>query len=120
MHDGRFKPDLVAPGESILSAKAQISGAVDHCGVGSSQFNSINNSLTFHDGTSMATPLMAGTMEYLRQYFLQGYYPSGIRVFSNRFASVPESLLRAVILAGSRQIFGTVKLENDNVASLPS
>ena len=30
-------------------------------------------------GTSMATPVVAGTAAILRQYFEQGYYPTGVK-----------------------------------------
>jgi subtilisin family serine protease len=70
--DSRFKPDIVAPGESISSACAGIKPATDsevaqaaglpnHCSVNPIQ--SVNCALTVESGTSMATPLMAGASE---------------------------------------------------------
>jgi subtilisin family serine protease len=51
-------------------------------------------------GTSMATPLTAGSAALVRQYFLDGFYPSG--------AATPESafhpsgvLVKAVILGAA-------------------
>ena len=66
-------------------------------------------SLDFKSGTSMATPLVAGAMEFIRQYFVQGYYPSGALVAGDAIAKVPEALLRGVVLASSRHIGGKVQ-----------
>ena len=109
--DGRFKPDLVAPGEGILSAATPaqvIPGAFNftsrnHCVVPSqtqarSYSDSFDKALDVKSGTSMATPLMAGAVEKIRQYFVQGYYPAGSRGTGTPFQP-EEALLRAVVLA---------------------
>lgn len=58
--DGRFKPDVVAPGTFILSTKSSQSTGK---GFG------IYNQYYFYDcGTSMATPLTAGGVALIRQY----------------------------------------------------
>ena len=36
----------------------------------------------------------------------QGFYPTGAAVSGDGFAVVPEALLRAVIIAGARQLTG--------------
>ena len=56
--DGRIKPDLVAPGYSVVSATAASGGASASptCGVYSTQ------------GTSMSAPLVAGAAALVRQY----------------------------------------------------
>ena len=122
MHDGRFKPDLVAPGENLLSMSSKDSPGstpVDYCSMTARTDTGVDNALAFMSGTSMSTPLVAGTMEYVRQYFIQGFYPSGTASASNAMATVPEALLRGVILAGSRQISGKVPISGANV-DLPS
>lgn len=60
--DNRVKPDLVAPGTWILSLKS--SRASD-----SNFWAPYNANYAFMGGTSMATPIAAGTVAQLRQYY---------------------------------------------------
>jgi len=59
--DGRRKPEVFAPGWSILSASSY-----DPCGTRTSS------------GTSMAAPAVAGMAVLARQYYTEGFYPSGV------------------------------------------
>jgi serine protease AprX len=71
--DGRIKPDVVAPGSNILSAKSHHPHATDLWG-------SFNANYVFSGGTSMAVPIVAGAAAIIRQYLSQswGYdTPSG-------------------------------------------
>jgi len=58
--DGRFKPDVVAPGTFILSTKS--SRAADD------GWGFFNEDYVYMGGTSMATPLTAGAVALLREY----------------------------------------------------
>jgi hypothetical protein len=58
--DGRRKPEIGAPGCSIVSSAGSTG-----CGVAAST------------GTSMACPAVAGTATLLRDYFVRGFYPGG-------------------------------------------
>lgn len=58
--DGRFKPDLVAPGTNILSARSSLATG--------SGWGLYNDYYLFMGGTSMATPLTAGSAALLREY----------------------------------------------------
>jgi hypothetical protein len=108
--DGRIKPDLVVPGEDILSAASPRGNPPtqqNYCGIPSptverttEQTN--NLALRITSGTSMATPLAAGAVEKLRQYFVQGRYPSGNP--GGAPINPDESLLRAVILASAKPL----------------
>ncbi len=78
--DQRRKPEIYAPGCSTSSSS---SGTT--CGL---------RSLT---GTSMACPAVSGAVALFRQYFTDGYYPTGAAVSGNGF--VPTgALLRAMIM----------------------
>lgn len=86
--DGRRKPETYAPGCSTSSSS---SGTT--CGL---------RSLT---GTSMACPAVSGATALMRQYFTDGYYPTGAAVTANGF--VPTgALLRAMVINGSVDMTG--------------
>jgi len=63
--DGRLKPDVLSPGASIYSASNDSNVTTDNCSTRAST------------GTSMATPGAAGSALLLRQYFVDGFYPTG-------------------------------------------
>ena len=56
-------------------------------------------------GTSMATPVAAGAMALLRQYFTDGYHPSGAANCHDGFEP-SAALLRAVVINGARTMTG--------------
>ncbi|HEQ79070.1 MAG TPA: hypothetical protein ENN76_02255, partial [Euryarchaeota archaeon] len=93
--DDRIKPDIVAPGEDVDSAGAQR-----------------NNYYYTSQGTSMATPAVAGTMLLMHEYFDQGWYPTGTQVAGNGFTP-SAALLKAVALAGAVDI-GVADIPNYN------
>ncbi|MEV6702641.1 S8 family serine peptidase [Streptomyces sp. NPDC051453] len=57
LKDGRFKPDVTAPGVNIISARA----------AGTSMGRPVNDLYTAADGTSMATPHVAGAAAIVAQ-----------------------------------------------------
>ena len=88
--DGRLKPDLSATGSSIESAAGD-----------SNNSNTVDNpSRRTTSGTSMSTPITAGSTALLRQYFTDGFYPTGAKVASD--AHTPSGpLMKAVLLNGT-------------------
>ncbi|GMI38814.1 hypothetical protein TeGR_g13533, partial [Tetraparma gracilis] len=97
--DGRTKPDIIAPGYFIKSASADM--------------NTVGGSdETFMAGTSMATPVAAGTAALVRDYFMQGFYPTGSRLSSN--AMTPSgALVKAVMISSARPLAGS---QNDDAS----
>jgi hypothetical protein len=87
--DGRLNPTVTAPGSGIISA-----------------LNTSDNGTQSMDGTSMATPLTAGATALLRQYFTDGWYPSGTKVTANGF--IPSGALMKAVLAISGDSTGGV------------
>ncbi len=87
-NDGRRKPEIYAPGCSTVS-----SGAGTACGT---------SSLT---GTSMACPAVAGTATLVRQYYADGYYPSGGANPSDAF-NPTAALVKATLLDSSVDMTG--------------
>jgi hypothetical protein len=78
--DGRRKPEVFAPGCNVQSAQASST-----CGT------------TGLTGTSMASPATAGVGMLIRQYFTDGYYPSGVATPSNGFTP-SGALLKAALI----------------------
>jgi len=100
--DGRMKPDLMAPGNKILSADARPNGQGE-C--------DDDDDLVYKAGTSMATPVVSGTAAKIRQYFREGYYPSGEKNSNDAYPNPSGGLLKAVLLNGAQALLGV-----DNVA----
>ncbi len=65
--DGRLKPDIQAPGSSIISARGDTNNSAT---VETAQTSS-------KSGTSMSAPTVAGAAALMRQYFTDGFYPLG-------------------------------------------
>ncbi len=63
--DNRLKPDLLAPATNT-AADTDYNVETDNC------------NLSTGGGTSYAAPLAAGAAALVRQYFMDGYYPSGV------------------------------------------
>jgi len=64
--DARIKPDVVAPGTDVISTRSSIGNITYSWGA-----YSANAKYCFMGGTSMATPLIAGTAALLRQYAVE-------------------------------------------------
>lgn len=89
-NDGRRKPEIMAPGCNTTSSSG--SGATA-CGTAS---------LT---GTSMACPAIAGVSLLVREYFADGYYPTGVATPSNGF-NPSAALVKSVLMNSAVDISG--------------
>lgn len=58
-------------------------------------------SVRIDSGTSFSSPVLAGASVLIRQYFMDGWYPSGAKTLANSF--VPSGALIKAILVGSGQ-----------------
>ncbi|MBN8645746.1 MAG: S8 family serine peptidase, partial [Planctomycetes bacterium] len=88
--DGRRKPEIMAPGCSLTSSSGSGTTA---CGTAS---------LT---GTSMACPGIAGMGLLFREYFVDGYYPTGAPVAANSF-NPSAALLKAAMMNSAVDMTG--------------
>lgn len=95
--DGRIKPDITVPGSSIVSANNDGSISSNNCGtIGMS-------------GTSMATPGAAGLTALIRQYYVDGYYPTGFESSANGFTP-SAALLKATLVNSAVNMTGTTAI----------
>ncbi|MCP3978487.1 MAG: S8 family serine peptidase [bacterium] len=98
--DGRIKPDVMFPGQSITAADGDGDITTDNCGTRG------------WTGTSMAAPGVSGMALLTREYFMKGYYPAGAAVPGNAFE--PSAALVKAMLINS-----AVSLETDYTGSNP-
>lgn len=85
--DGRVKPEVVAPGTDIISARSHASGAETGWGV-------YNSHYVYMGGTSMSTPLTAGAAALVRQYYNQ----------VKEYTSPSGALIKATLINGAQNI----------------
>jgi hypothetical protein len=94
--DGRIKPDIMAPGSSIISGAGNVSVT------GMAQAPA-TKSLS---GTSMATPTIAGNAALMRQFFSDGFYPRGAKTAADKL-NPSGMVMKAVLLNGTNSISTT-------------
>ncbi len=119
--DGRIKPDITAPGYLVESARFPVTyyGSIlnpacdpEEPGVCLPGFGGCyvaDTAQTCHTdlllGTSMATPITAGLGALARQYFTEGFYPTGAATLAD--AREPSAaLLKALLINGGRNMTG--------------
>ncbi|MBN1593844.1 MAG: S8 family serine peptidase, partial [Candidatus Coatesbacteria bacterium] len=91
--DGRRKPTVSAPGYEVDSAMCDYNIGTYNC-------DTWKNS-----GTSMSCPIHAGCGALVRQYFVDGFYPSGEANASDSF--IPSNaLLKAVLVNCAQNMTG--------------
>ena len=97
--DGRIKPTVCAPGDGASEGAGIISADSD--GIK----NSYNSGTIAMRGTSMATPAVAGAAALVRQYFKEGYYPTGTANAADAF--IPSAaLIRSLIINSAQNMIG--------------
>jgi serine protease AprX len=89
----RFKPDLVAPGTSILSTRSRNAVTVPTI-----FGTSTDHAFFFDDGTSMATPLVAGCVAVVRESLVK-----------NGLANPTAALIKALLINGAVTVPGQYK-----------
>lgn len=102
--DGRRKPDIQAPGSSIVSA-----GGNDNDDNPPANINQANTRTL--SGTSMSGPTVAGGAALARQYFEDGFYPSGTRTPADARKPMGAEL-KAILLNGTAFIGNGTTVDN--------
>ena len=59
--------------------------------------------ITFQPGTSWSAPSLAGAAALVRQYYTDGYYPTGVATPGNRFTP-SAALLKATLIAAAHRV----------------
>ena len=94
-------------GYSILSAAAlfNVTGECDPATRPQMGDNTTNLGITFKAGTSMACPGAAGAAAILRQYFMEGWFPTGTKNATNEMTP-SGTLIKAALLNGAQPLVG--------------
>ena len=86
--DGRWKPDIVAPGTHVISVRSRATASTGWGVVDS------NTNYIYEGGTSMATPLTAGALALVRQWLVE----------RRGIANPPAALMKALLINGARDM----------------
>lgn len=108
--DGRIKPDIVAVGDFILSSKSLGTTPSNTC----NKNQKITDILTKKEGTSMASPLTAAAATLVRQFYAQGFYPSGIASTKDSF-NPSASLVKATTIHSAELLDGYIYLLSKHI-----
>ncbi len=105
--DGRYKPTVMAPGGESPTYITSVDNDPGNppaptCRTASSPFQ----------GTSMATPAVAGSALNVRQYYVDGYYPNGEAGTGDPFE--PSAALVKATLITSTDDMGSADIPNNN------
>ncbi|KAK5582082.1 hypothetical protein RB653_003665 [Dictyostelium firmibasis] len=94
--DGRFKPDLLAPGSPIISSRSLgPSSAADHCSPITSGI--ATSALIAMEGSSQAAAVAASAAVLVRQYYRDGYFINGKINLASGFQP-SASLVKATLI----------------------
>ena len=102
-NDSRNKPDVCAPGTDIISLRSTMTGAGYGWGILPS-----NNNYCYNGGTSMSTPLVAGSLALLRQYMVE----------RAEITQPSSALLKATLIGGARSL-APGQYGNDSTQEIP-
>jgi subtilisin family serine protease len=105
--DGRIKPDIVAPGTFILSVRSSVAS-----GDGWGRLPAADPNYPFYmymGGTSMATPITAGTVALIRQYLVNACL----------HATPSAALLKAFLIHGAQPMAGQYDAAHSDVGPVP-
>ncbi|UCG41735.1 MAG: S8 family serine peptidase [candidate division WOR-3 bacterium] len=95
--DGRQKPQLVSPGEDVMSAS-----------------NTNASGYRLMSGTSMSTPNMTAATALIRDYFRKGFYPTG-DTNTGTPTEISAALNKAVAIVGADNDISGYTVPDNNI-----
>lgn len=95
--DGRLKPDVLAPGEYIISARSDGDLRSFQCSTND------GSTLKAMQGTSMAAPVAASAAVMIREYLMKGFYPTGTETAPQGVFELTPAAARPEAVAGMRE-----------------
>lgn len=111
--DRRYKPDVLAPGVCIYSARTRDPGFVFQPAHGTNQPDlygvSPDNNWMFRTGTSMAAPLVAGCCAVIRSHIRR-----------KKGSPIPGALIKAVLINGAERLRTDLESRGPVVAGSPN
>lgn len=107
---GRMAPALMAPSTDGSGFSAGIDSSASDGTTGTVTCGFIGEG---YSGTSMACPAAAGAAILARQYFTDGYYPSGTPEPDNEITPT-AALIRAVLINGASDMTGAAHRPNND------
>lgn len=111
--DGRIKPEILAPGQEIVSAHSDGSGNNGyHCNVGEPA-GANSGALLAMAGTSMATPVTAGLATLVRQYYVEGWYGDGTVNSAPGGHDPSAALVKATLINSAVPLSGQIDVGNN-------
>jgi hypothetical protein len=102
--DGRIKPEIVAPGTTVLSVRAEQAAQATLQFYGRYQPQPPNQNYAYSRGTSMATPLAAGAATLVREWLVK----------DRRLTNPTAALLKALMVHGAAQLPGAATPNQDS------
>lgn len=100
--DGRIKPDIVAPGTFVLTARSRMGSSLSGCGIAATEMDDYR----WFGGTSAAAPIVAGAAAIVRQSLVEGRHrnhsllPLGAPAASRGFEP-SGALVKAILLSSA-------------------
>jgi hypothetical protein len=95
--DGRYKPTIIAPAQTVTSA-----------------FGASDNGYWGLEGTSMAAPGALGAAVLVRQYFVEGWYPTGAANPADSMAP-SAALLKAMLVNSADPSISGFTVPDNNI-----
>lgn len=106
--DQRIKPDVLAVGDRVITAKALSS--MPYTSTTPSLDSSKESNLMTLSGTSFAAASVAGLATVVRQYFIDGFYPTGLSNALNT-KTPSAALMKAMLITSARPVSSFVDSE---------